>query len=344
MAPLELKIQNWLLQGMTAQNIAQQLQDSHQDWTQRDALVGMHFLYQTGQYKKAARLFAQRMREKRWIPWGIGMRLLVKAFSSTNFRPEWFLAIDKGVKRQNAQDQTWAYRNLDADLDFWVTHRAFFQHSLQEQIVSYKQRLFEQIEYFQSQRLLDHEEKALKKLLTIDPHNPDLAKQWQNFRERWATYILQKKRDPVLHEDPVTKDPKVDKWLNVLIKDIQGCIQQNSSSLLDFVILLMTMEEWDKALGLYANRSVAWTEDLRGEIYLKANRFLELMEWCHKQEELNADEIDHLIVVHYLKAQAFHALGEHQQALDILKDIQALRPHYRSIDSLIFHWTRGQES
>lgn len=342
MVPLEMKIQNWLLQGLSVQNIAQQLQESHQEWSHRDLLVGFQFLFQTGQYQRAAKLFAQRLREKRPIPWGYALRLLKKAFPE--FKKEWLLAFDKGIKRQNAQDQTWGFRDYDSEFSFWTAHRAFFETSLKEQIVNYKKRLFEQIEYFQSQRLLDHEEKALKKLLTLDPHNPELAKQWQNFRERWAVNVLQKKREPVLLETDSQKDPKLDKWLNVLLKDIHTYLKEDASSLLDFSIMMITMEEWDKALELYLKRKVEWSQDLRGEIYLKANRFLELIEWCSKQEELNAEEIDNLVAIYYLKAHALNSLGENDKALEILKDIQKLRPQYRSIDSLLFHWSRGEEA
>ena len=341
MVPLEIKLQNWLLQEMSIEDIAVQLQDTHQEWNQRDTIVGFQFLYQSGQQKKIAKLLSQRIREKRWIPWGLALRLMVKAFPKMH--ADWLLAFSKGIKRQNAQDQTWGFRDYDESFDFWAVHRAFFQSNLSEQIISYKKRLLEQIEYFQSQRLLDREEKALKKLLTLDPHNPELAKQWQNFRERWATSVLQKKREPIVTEPQSKKDPKLDKWLNVLLKDVQSYMKQDSRSLLDFSILMLNMEEWDKALELYLNKKVPWGQDLRGEIYLKANRFLELVEWCNKQEELNADEIDHLVAIYYLKAHALNSLGEKGPALDILKDIQSLRPNYRSIDSLISHWSRGEE-
>lgn len=341
MVPLEIKLQNWLLQEMSIEDIAKQLQDTHQEWNQRDTIVGFQFLYQSGQLKRTAKLLSQRVREKRWIPWGLALRLMVKAVPK--MQEDWLLAFNKGIKRQNAQDQTWGFRDYDESFEFWPQHRSFFQNTLNEQIIGYKKRLFEQIEYFQSQRLLDREEKALKKLLTLDPHNPELAKQWQNFRERWATSVLQKKREPIVSEPQSKQDPKLDKWLNVLLKDIQSYMKQDSRALLDFSILMINMEEWDKALELYVKKNVPWGHDLRGEIYLKANRFLELAEWCSKQEEINADEVDHLVAIYYLKAHALHALGENGPALDILKDIQKLRPNYRSIDSLISHWSRGEE-
>ena len=342
MAPLELKIQNWLLQGFSAENISQQFDETHGEWNERDTVVGFQFLYQSGLYKKAAHLFAQRLREKRWIPWGIALRLLNKSFP--NFQKEWMLAVAKGVKKQNAQDQTWGYRNHDFELDFWVELRETFKKRLKEQISDYQKRLIEQIEYFQSQRLLDREEKALKKLMTMDPHNPELAKQWQNFRERWAVAVLQKKREHSVPEELEPKDPKVDKWFKVLIDELQTLLKQDSSSLLDFSILLMTMEEWTRSLELFKDIEVPWGHDMRGEIYFRTNRFLELVEWCNRQEEINFEDVDRLVAIHYLRAQALFALGEQTQALDILKEIQSLRPNYRSIDSLIFHWTQGQKS
>lgn len=342
MVPLELKIQNWLLQGLSAQNIAQQFEETHQEWSERDTLVGFNFLFQTGEYKRASSLFAQRLKEKRWIPWGLSLRLLSQSFSS--FQKEWMLAVDKGIKKQNAQDQTWAYRKKDFELDFWTAHRNFFQNRLEEQILDYKKRLIEQIEYFQSQRLLDREEKALKKLMTMDPHNPELARQWQNFRERWAVAVLQKKREHMLPEEKDTRDPKTDKWLKTLVDEIQNLLSQDNAALLDFSILLMTMEEWSCALELYNDKEAPWAKDMRGEIYFRSNRFLELVEWCNKQEEIHFEDVDRLVTIQYLRAQALNALGEQGQALEILRDIQSLRPNYRSVDSLISNWSKGQQS
>lgn len=341
MVPLELKIQNWLLQGMSAENIAQQFENSYQEWNERDTLVGLQFLYQSGLYKATAHLLASRLREKRWIPWGIALRLLKKSFSV--FQKDWMLAFDKGIRKQNAQDQTWSYRDNDFELDFWTAHRNFFLDHLEDQIVDYKKRLIEQIEYFQSQRLLDREEKAIKKLMTMDPHNPDYAKQWQNFRERWAVSVLQKKREHMITEEKEKRDPKTDKWLKVLVDEIQTILKQDDKAILDFSMLLMTMEEWSPALELYKNVNAPWGKDMRGEIYFRSNRFLELVEWCNKQEELQFEDIDRLVAIHYLRAHALNALGEHGQALEILKAIQSLRPGYRSVDSLIFHWSKGQK-
>ena len=77
---------------------------------------------------------------------------------------------------------------------------------------------------------------------------------------------------------------------------------------------------------------------LKAEILLEAHRYLDLLKHVEDLEKHHLNDSDSVYGATYLKALAYHGLGQTNLGLQLLEQIAHVHPNYRSTDALIIEW------
>ena len=77
---------------------------------------------------------------------------------------------------------------------------------------------------------------------------------------------------------------------------------------------------------------------LKAEILFESGRFLDLLKHVeHIEKDLSISPESTYGAV-YLKAQAYHGLGQKDLAIQMLESLSQIRPSYRSTEALLHQW------
>jgi tetratricopeptide (TPR) repeat protein len=111
----------------------------------------------------------------------------------------------------------------------------------------------------------------------------------------------------------------------------------------DLAMGLQMMDFHSEALQILALASPSPAVDwLRLELEVRARRFVTALEEAHRLETLYASDPDAAFAATYARARALYGLGEKQTAIDLLRGLVKIRPHYRSAHSLLLDWAGGE--
>lgn len=302
-----------------------------------------YFLYNQGLHQEVLQLLIKNLETKNRVPFDLVIELL--AGSNTVPDEKVFEALIKGMKKQGALEDLMAAYSFDKwDSRFSETRDLLIQRQMEEQ-ENAKKALYEKFEFLKNQRMTEQAGQVLARLRQVYPNDLQYIQAEREFREQWARDVVasrstySKLRQLARKKFPLSEPDQ--QMLKAFLADLQKLSPSHPTLAYDLAVGFWFMEEYDSALAALNESKGSAAEWLRAELLLSARRFVECLEQLNHLEVKFAEHPETSFAVSYLRAHALKELGQDDTALEILKSIVHVRPHYRSAHSLISEWSEG---
>ena len=332
-----------LTQGSTsriAESLLKRLATEVPKGHERQAFV--RFLIHAGYCKEVLELFARWLQSKKNIPLHEFAHTLCLAKAEPTEEVLAHLTL--------AQKEVMADEKIQYLLN-WESKYSFFREAREESVKKAKQseldaknKWITQIEYYQSHRMIDEEEKLLKMLLEIYPKDEYFLKQKENFKERWARAIIANQSEAKTDQELSNLEPKFTQrqvdLAEIMFSAMQKEAIQTPSYAYNFAIgfYLMELYEHSRRILTYAPESLA-TDWFFVEILLQSRRYIEGLDALQSLELKYADDPETTFAITYYRAIALEGIGQIGPACALLKSLVSVRPAYRSAHELLLKWT-----
>jgi len=220
-----------------------------------------------------------------------------------------------------------------------------YKEQYQEKRKLQKSRLIEQLNKYRVYNLPEQEQNALKQLLQLYPQDVEVKLLQQAFLEKKADEILRRVQsrhvlkpnasDLYTKEDEATR-AKFAASLTLLAARVK---EESPDQMYNLAVLAFQLELFEPALHFINDcPKSASKEWLKAEILLEGKRYLDLLQHVESIEKEFLTDSDAVYGANYLKALAYHGLGQTNMGLQLLEQISAVHPNYRSTDALIIEW------
>lgn len=313
-------------------------------FTRSELRTYLSFLLNAGRYQECYQLFLKWFGEEKKILWRIFFWILHRS----GFKPgrPFMDQLFRANVKLGDQDQIPRYAPWD-DLDPRMREVSEQHYSaLTRRQKSRREELYEKLEYVRAQRMIEQEEKLLDALEALDPADPILPQARKEFRERWARHVIAEKSRALFDEEffeaelPLTEEEKT--WTHQFGQLVEEIVIARPALAYDMSIGFYFLELFNHALRFlrFADESLA-TDWLRLELMLKARRFIECLDDLQRVETKYADDPESTFAATYFRALILRGLGQTGAAIELLKSIVSIRPHYRSAHALLLDWSGG---
>ena len=217
----------------------------------------------------------------------------------------------------------------------------------QNERLKVKTKLIAQLNHNRLYQLNEQEEQTLQQLVKLFPQDTEVKLLHQAHLEKKADEILIKARVPVSKRynkrvtDPTT--PETDDFIASVREHLTTLAHRLRSEapeqIYNLTLLAMQFELYDLAIELInmAPRTFA-SEWLKAEILFEAQRFLDLLKHIEMIERTMSTTPEATYGALYLKAQAYHGLGQRDMAIQLLETLSSKVNSYRSTEALIHEW------
>ncbi len=343
---IELVIRDLLLahkdNKIVAQKIIERLKTEKMNRNEKKTFVA--FLINQGMYREVYALFTDWFTEKKRIP----LRHFLFTLNRSGFRPgrDFLRYLFEAQNELEEKDRFRTFAPWE-DLSSQISQmRADLVRDLEERMVKRRREYFDKLEFLRDQRMIKEEERLLKKLAERYPEDQEIVRREQEFKERWARHLLAEKALEAVQKDIFERRHTLTaeqlKWADEFSELMEECLVDHPSQAYNFSLGLYFIELYEQALILLRHaQKDASTLWFRLEILLKARRFIECLDdIMHIEDELS-DNPETTFASTYLRAQVLKGLGQTSKAIELLKSIVAIRPHYRSAHSLLLEWSAG---
>jgi tetratricopeptide (TPR) repeat protein len=310
-----------------------------QDLKFADRAAIANFLLNSGRRHTLLNLLIETLNGDKEIPWA----QLVEACRDLTFTPAAVNAILKGAQTQGLTEQLLLSHRLDAELDSIPQMRADSVSRRQSEYDQRRQALLDKLEYFRSQRMFDEEGRVLREFNILFPGDLDYSRIARSYEERWAREIIQQKGHQTVPESLPPDTPKTEheqELEKTVSEAVMAGAEEHPNLAYDLAILLYFLELYPSAqLALkWAPNSIA-TDWFGLELLIRGRQFVEALEEVNRLEKKYASNPESTFSAAYGRARALHGLGQTEGALELLRSIVNLRPHYRSAQILINDWS-----
>ena len=257
-------------------------------------------------------------------------------------------AILKGAETQNAVHDLLKSFQLDVYDRTFGERRGLLRGDQAKQLTERKQALKEKLMFMRANRLFEEEAKVLEEFQALFPDEQELAGEREAFQIRWA-------REVVANSASVTDLTSDLQWkVDALSEDqltVKSVIVQRAIELAtekprlahDLAVSLHMMDFNAEALQVLERGAPTHANDwLRLELMIQARQFVNALEESSRLEVKYASEPEAAFAVVYARARALKGLGQNAQAVDLLRSLVRIRPHYKSAHSLLLDWTGGE--
>ncbi len=215
---------------------------------------------------------------------------------------------------------------------------------------NFKRELLNQLEMFRSQELEQEEERVVQLLMDMFPHDQEIDALNKDVHERKAVRLLEKKLQdhdgaPWERADQPLLEPAEREQLDIIVASMKRILKKNPKNAMlahDFAIALLMWDYPEASLDFLSENDrsprVLWT---RFEALLHSRQFVNLLNEIDQCEMNGSGDPDATFALQYLKGLSLWGLGHRFAALEILENIVAHRPHYRSAMTLLRLWKGG---
>lgn len=219
-----------------------------------------------------------------------------------------------------------------------------------------KSEILLQIETLQSQGMDEAEGNLLERGLKMFPRDNDLQKQYQNYREKLAMRVLDRRSELNKKNDDADLDshrhlevdaPEVLEIKNLLHQQLVEILSEKKSDhlplRLDFSVAEKMWDSPELALSTLqaSNEKLSAAEKwLKLELLLQSKRYLDLLSELPIFEAEVANQPDATLTLNYYRALALWGLSERKQAYSLLEQITTLQPQFLSASAMLSRWKK----
>lgn len=279
------------------------------------------------------------MREDFEVPWPH----LIEAISRTRPHIDDTLAdsLLEGIDKTDMRADASRSKALDLQMPALRTERADRKLRVAKNYAKQKDSMLEQLITLRTQQLYEQEKRILSRLQKMYPRDPEVQREVQNHKERYALEILSKHSrlgpGAAFTPDMVIDVPEELKaaCADMLVK----YAQENPELAKDFAVAAAMLEMWDAAVAALAtNPGLPGADWIQLDLLLGSRRYLDLLNALSRIEQAYSENPETFFATAYLRAQALWGLGQKHQAIEVLESLLSSRPQYRSGTSLLALW------
>ena len=349
MTSVELKIRDLLNDNKDVMSAAHELMKAWRKnlYPPKEQYVIAQFFFKAGLQSRLLKEIERLLTEARHLPWAQISEIL-NVLQITPSKEE-KLAIVEGIKEEQALSEILKSSHSDKISQFFAKARARIKASDLEKSSQKKQAFREKIEFLRSQRMLSEENLALQEYHLTYPNDQSLAQQKQDYEQRWARHIVtenidQRSQNAVLEEKGAPLSHEQKEVRKLLLQRAYEMIKISPQKNYDLAMTLAFMDFHNEALEiLRLGERHAEAEWFELDLLLKSRNFLEALEFSARLEIKYATDPDSSFAVIYARARALWGLGQIAQAIEFMKSIVKIRPHYKNAHSLLSHWTEQMQ-
>lgn len=216
-----------------------------------------------------------------------------------------------------------------------------------EERLRQKTKLIEQLNHYRVSQLQDQEEAILQRLAKLYPQDLEIGLLKQAHLEKKADDILARiisKRAITKPKTGLDKSSASEEFISEMQTNILKISDQLSQSqpdqLYNLAILAFQFELYNTCLQILDKAPETLARNwLRAEALVEAGKFIELLQLIEYLEKQDNQTTDTAFGATYLKAIAYHGLGQTELAIRLMESILQVVPFYRSADAYLVEWT-----
>ena len=359
--PYESEINALLRDKLTPRQVAEELV---QRWRRRilseaEQTDCAQFLLASGFYPLLFEQILNCTIDRLRLPWA----QFVEGLGRTIVKPdelEWRAIVEGAETQDGAIEDLFKSPYLDI-LDSHdrslIARREKLRKDQRQELEDKKTALKEKLLFMRSNRLFDQEKQVLEEIQALFPEEPEFAAERESFQIRWAHEIIAKAKpdsDPAgsstnLHSDLHWKleklSPEQLATKNLIVERAKELVKKNQHVAYDLAIGLHAMDLNFEALEILELGEKKSSSDwLKLELMILARQFVDALDHAGHLEVSYADDPDAAFAVIYARARALYGLGQVPMAVDLLRSLVRIRPHYKSAQSLLMDWSGGDAS
>ena len=302
----------------------------------------LHFAINAGYLSHVFSLFPTWFKEAHRIPWAE----FVDALTKSGFKPgkEFLTQLLNGSAECGfIEEVIWVSRWNDQDTRFAKLHEQISaEHRKRHNAL--REKIFEKLEFAREHRMLDEENRLLLLMDRNFPDDPRLKSERKGFKERWARNIISKNAHKKLDHELRMKKPAAlneneREFADIIFLAASEVAEEFNEKAYDLAIGFYFMELYPEALALIQLAPEGAGSDwFYLELLLHCRHFVECLDVVNQVELKYADDPESTFAATYIRAQALWGLGQTGAAIELLRSIVDLRPHYRSAHALLNEW------
>ncbi len=204
-----------------------------------------------------------------------------------------------------------------------------------------KEKLLDHLEVLKNERLIQEEEKLLKKIKQEYPKDPKVLSVEKEFLKRKAKIVFQRLKEEPKYNLLEYNDPEIQALKSKFLKEFLNLAKTEPALAYDLSISLYMMNMPKEALEALDFAPNSMNKEWMKLYYLLENEkyasVLEQIDFISRNYPKTAD--NHYAYSFY-RAKALWGLNKKENAIQLLKEIIDKQPNYKSAYSLLMQWER----
>ena len=291
-------------------------------------------------YEQIARLASENLR----IPWA----QLVELLGTTHLKPDELevRAIIEGAETQeNGIQELFKSPYVDILDSSLAARREKLKNKKHLEIEEIKNELKEKLQFMRANRLIEQEKQVIEEIQALFPDVPEFALERQSFQLRWAREIIANSSTESEQKNDLPSDlywkldrltPEQLKVKDLIVERAREFASEKPELAYDLAVSLHSMDMNTDAIEILKLGPDSSAADwLKLELMLFSRQFVSALDHSGELEIKYADDPDAAFAVIYARARALHGLGQTRMAIDLLRSLVRIRPHYKSAQSLL---------
>lgn len=310
------------------------------------------FLLDAGLHQRLLGEIQRLLQDRRALPWAQFAEALLRA--RVKLGENETRALLEGLEEQGAYEDILACRTVDDWSKVLREKRQGWETTKALQLAERKSALRERLNFFRSNRMYDEEAVTLEQLQRLFPDDDEFKSDEEDFQLRWAREVIAQRagaRTELTDEwqqraRQIT--PEIRSLKDLFFARCSELATQHPRFAYDLALVLVFMEFYSEAIEILDQATSASAEGtearidwLRLELLLLARHFVAALEEANRLEIAYAGSPDCTFAVVYARARALWGLGQGSMAIDLMRSIVNVRPHYKSASSLLADWSGG---
>jgi hypothetical protein len=313
-----------------------------------DSNIIGHFLFGHGAYKELLYFVLDCIEKDDSIPWYYLGCCLQKL--DPEMRGEVFQSLKLYISEQHKLDEFTTSPLFDlffpGDGDLKLA-----QLQARAQIRDrHRQTLLDQIKVFNQSRNYPIEKQAIDKFLRFFPHDQTGAELLRRFENE----ELQRFFKRYSHEKKVAQEPQIETFtlkekdlLESLFLQVYKIVKTQgppkgvfeASDINGFVYFFLFLEDYSHALALVPHMEASPSRDwLHVELLILTKKFADALAYLKQLDTIWAAEPSYYSAKVYYVAQCFWGLGDRHKAIELMENLNQIKPDYRLSGALLKEW------
>ena len=237
---------------------------------------------------------------------------------------------------------------LDGTEKVLIQKREVLRESRRRIFEEKKSELKDKMIFMRNNRLFDQEKEVLEELAALFPDELEFVKERESLQLRWAREIIanaapESELASDLHWKLETLSPELTDVKNLIVARAHELAKEKPFLAYDLAVALHAMDLHNDAIDVLAygihKPAADW---LKLELMIFARQFVNALDHASRLEISYASDPDAAFAVIYARARALNGLGQASMAVDLLRSLVRIRPHYKSAQSLLMDWSDGE--